>query len=117
MLIFDFRKIGEKLFRYRKKTGMSQLELATAAGLSERTYANIERGLINTRIETFLQICGALHITPDELLTEDEASVPPHEADVLARLSACPPKEKETALRLLDVYLKSIANTEASDQK
>ena len=50
---------------------MTQSEVAEAAGLSERTYADIERGDVNTRIETILKVCDALQITPDAVLTEE----------------------------------------------
>ena len=56
MLIHDFSKIGEKLFAFRKKIGMTQFEVAEAAGLSDRTYADIERGSVNMRVETLLKI-------------------------------------------------------------
>ena len=71
MLLFDFRAIGNKLLAIRKRLGMTQAEVAEAAGLSDRTYADIERGTVNMRIETILRICQVLHITPDEILTED----------------------------------------------
>ena len=108
MLVFDFHAIGNRLFAIRKRTGMTQLEVAEAAGLSDRTYADIERGTVNMRIETVLRICQALHITPDEILTAGSSDMTPREEDVLARLRACPPKDRETALRLLDVYLRSL---------
>lgn len=37
MLIFDFHKIGGKLFDVRKRLGLTQMEVAEAAGLSDRT--------------------------------------------------------------------------------
>ena len=43
MLTFDFRAIGNRLHAKRKIYGMTQLEVAAAAELSERTYADIER--------------------------------------------------------------------------
>lgn len=64
MLIFDMRAIGNKLLAIRKKTGLTQAEVAEAAGLSDRTYADIERDSVNMRTETNLKICEALHITP-----------------------------------------------------
>lgn len=73
MLIFDFRMIGNKLLHIRKKKGLTQSEVAESAGLSERTYADIERGTVNMRIETILRICNVLHITPDEIMTEDDS--------------------------------------------
>ena len=52
MLIFDTRKIGNNLLSVRKKAGLTQAEVAEAAGLSDRTYADIERGSVNMKIET-----------------------------------------------------------------
>ena len=54
MLLFDLCAIGNKLLSFRKKRGMPQAEVAEAAGLSDRTYADIERGTVNMRIETLL---------------------------------------------------------------
>ena len=59
MLIFDLRAIGNKLLAIRKKAGLTQSEVAEAANLSDRTYADIERGTVNMRIETALRICEA----------------------------------------------------------
>lgn len=108
MLIFDMRTIGNKLLAIRKKTGLTQAEVAEAAGLSDRTYADIERGTVNMRTETVLRICEALHITPDEILTE-ESSLQNKQEELFARLSLCTPKEKSTALEILEAYLKSLA--------
>lgn len=52
MLVFDKRAIGNKLLVIRKKIGLTQAEVAEAAGLSDRTYADIERGSVNMRTET-----------------------------------------------------------------
>ena len=108
MLILDMRKIGNKLLEIRRRAGLTQLEVAEAAGLSNRTYADIERGTVNMRTETILQICGALHITPDDILTEEPPADPLRRQEVLERLDACSPQEQETALNLLTVYLNSL---------
>lgn len=108
MLLFDFHMIGNKLFSIRKRQGLTQAEVAEAAGLSDRTYAEIERGTVNMRIETILRICNVLHITPDEVLTAENTRMREQEEELLARLKACNPKEKETALQLLSIYLKSL---------
>ena len=108
MLILDLRAVGNKLLTMRKRMGMTQAEVAEAAGLSDRTYADIERGSVNMRTETVLRICQALHITPDEILTEEAETVASKQAELWERLDACNPKDKETALRLLTVYLQSL---------
>ena len=110
MLLLDMHKIGNKLLAVRKKTGLTQVEVAEASGLSSRTYADIERGTVNMRVETILRICEALHITPDEILTERNTELTVQQEKILARLNACSPKDKETALRLLSVYLQSLTN-------
>ncbi len=108
MLIFDFNQIGNRLHDIRKRMGMTQAEVAEAAGLSDRTYADIERGSVNMRIETVLRICKVLHITPDEILTEDSSSLAAQQAEIFERLNACSPKDRETALALLSVFLRSL---------
>lgn len=108
MLIFDFYTIGNKLLSIRKRTGFTQAEVAEAAGISDRAYADIERGTVNMRIETFLRLCKALHITPDEILTEENPTLVSRQAELLERLNTCSPKEKEVALQLLNTYLQSL---------
>ena len=108
MLIFDSREIGKKLLGYRKRMGMTQAEVAEAAGLSDRTYADIERGSANMRTETLLHICEVLHITPDEILTEESEALAEQQLELITRLNACSPKDRQTALTLLSVYLKSL---------
>ena len=108
MLVFDLNAMGNKLLAIRKRFGMTQADVAEAAGLSERTYADIERGTVNMRIETILRICNVLHITPDEIMTEEDTTISTAQEELWSRLNACNTKDKETALRLLAVYLKSL---------
>lgn len=108
MLVFDIRAIGNKLLAIRKRMGMTQAEVAEAAGLSDRAYADIERGSVNMRVETLLRICKVLHVTPDELLTEESALASSRQEFLLERLRNMNAKDKETALRLLSVFLASL---------
>ena len=108
MLIFNFSTIGDRLFSIRKRMGLTQAEVAEAAELSTRTYADIERGSVNMRIETVLKICNVLHITPDEILTTDNSSISAKQQELWERLNSCSSKDKETALKILSVYLESI---------
>lgn len=108
MLIFDLHAIGTKLLSIRKRMGMTQAEVAEAAGLSDRTYADIERGTVNMRTETILRICNVLHITPDAILTESDHSLSTKQSFLWERLNSCNARDKETALQLLAVYLKSL---------
>ena len=108
MLIDDLRRIGDYLYTARKKLRMTQAQVAEAAEISDRTYTEIERGIVNMRILTFVRICDALRVSPDEVLIEEYKQRVQYEEQVLERLQACTLREKDTALRLLDVYLESI---------
>lgn len=108
MLIFDFNSIGNKLLNIRKKAGLTQAEVAELSGLSDRTYADIERGSVNMRIETILRICKALQITPDDILTEENTPIIEKQNELIDKLNSCKPNERQTALELLSVYLESI---------
>lgn len=107
MIVDGLPAIGEKLYAIRKQLGMTQAQAAEASGLSINTYAEIERGEVNTSIESIMSICRAFHITPDAILT-DAPDGSADEADVLARLSACSPRDRATAIRILDAFLRSI---------
>lgn len=109
MLEHNLQRIGNKLLSTRKRLGMTQLEVAEAAGLSDRTYADIERGSVNMRLETLLRICEVLYITPNEILTCDEKEKAYRLEELMERLDTCTTKERNTALQLLDVYLKSLS--------
>lgn len=109
MLVFDLIQIGNKLYLFRKRCGMTQEEVAEAADLSYRTYSDIERGKVNMRITTLLKICTVLHVTPDEILTSSDDDITVNQQEVFDRMNACSPKDKKTALQLINVYLQSLA--------
>lgn len=107
MLVHGMDAIGSRLYALRKKFGMTQMEVAIAADISERNYADIERGTVNMRVSTLLRICEALHVTPDDILTE-ESGYYQNQAELMSKLDLCPPQARRTALELLAVYLSSV---------
>ena len=107
MLIHDIEAIGNRLYFIRKKQGLTQMEVAEAADISDRNYADIERGTVNMRVSTLLRICEALHVTPDDLLTE-ESGYYQKQAELMSKLDLCTPQARRTALELLSVYLSSV---------
>ena len=108
MLLSDLRAVGNRLLEHRRRIGLTQAEVAEAAGISDRTYADMERGAVNIRVETMLRICRALHITPDEIFTSRRPEPVIEQDDVVRRLNALSAHERDTALRLLSVYLWSL---------
>lgn len=108
MLIFDLREIGNKLLTVRKQAGLTQAQAAEISGIADRTYADIERGSVNMRIETMLRICEALQITPNDILTNEPHELNQYQQDLYERLNNRSYKERQTALDLLAVYLRSL---------
>lgn len=108
MLISDLHTVGNRLLAIRKKRGLTQAEAAEAAGLSDRNYADIERGTVNMRVETLVRICRALGITPDELLTDESTSIAARQDELWAQLNACSLKDRETALSILSIFLRYV---------
>lgn len=107
MLIFDLKTIGNKLYDVRNRKLMSRATVAELAELSDRAYADIERGNVNMRLETLLKICNALGITPNDVLTVEQP-VAFSESLIAEKLANCSDVEKQTALNLLTVYVKSV---------
>lgn len=104
MLVFDLKVIGNKLYDIRTKKLMSRLEVAEKAELSDRAYADIERGSVNMRLETLLKICKALNITPNVILTVEQQNAIT-EVEIIEIINSFGKSEKQTALNLLKVYL------------
>lgn len=107
MLVSSTHEIGDRLLAIRKKVGLTQVEVAELAGLSDRTYADIERGETNMRVETLLRICRVLKVTPDQILTQDDPVGVAMDI-MLEELRECSPKYQDTAVKLLSVYLNSL---------
>ena len=105
MLIFDKNEIGTRLRRYRKAAGLTQAELSEAAEIADRTYADIERGSTNMRIDTLIKICKVLKITPNDILLKKAVYESFSEEAFMTRLSECTPEKKEEALRVLNALI------------
>ena len=50
-----------------------------------------------------------INITPDEILTRDDSALSRRQEELIERLNACSEKDKDTALRLLDTFLRSLS--------
>lgn len=62
-------KIGKRLKEVREEKGMTQAEVATAAGLNSNYYARLERDEENVSIENFEKIIKALKVKSADILS------------------------------------------------
>jgi len=81
--------IGEKLYQFRKRAQISQLELELAINASSGTISRIERGQINPTKETLQKLCQTLNLNPQD--TADLYGInllDPNKEDVAAVVSS-----------------------------
>ena len=111
MLVTDFKRIGDKLQQVRKQAGLSQEETAWQAGLSLRAYADIERGLVNSKFGSILNICKVFHITPDMITTDEEKPASIDYNDIILEIDMPPQREKFAAYSILNAYYQAFMST------
>ncbi len=61
--------IGERIFKILNNKKMTQIEFAKRAGLSNSTISDWKRKNTNPSAEKIMDICYALDISPEQLLT------------------------------------------------
>ena len=75
-------QVGQNLRRARESAELSKKALADLSGVSYYTIVNIERGQQSIMSEKLMQICNALRVSPNRLLTGSE-DYRPGDADPL----------------------------------
>ena len=61
------KKVNTKLKKKREKTGLTQVQVANKAGISERYYQQIEAGTSNPTVDKAKLIAKALNSSVEEL--------------------------------------------------
>lgn len=64
----DYKEIGRRIARRRKKLGLKQAETEEKAGIGYKYLSSIERGLSIPSTEVVMRLAEALETTPDEFL-------------------------------------------------
>lgn len=72
-----FTNLGRKISRLRKEKKLSQAEFAICMNRDINTLSKIERGVINPKITTLINVANALDISLIELLNIDNLKVIP----------------------------------------
>ena len=66
----DYEKSGDNIRNYREQRGFTQEKLAELSNISDKHLSKIERGKINIKIDTLVNIANALGISVDKLLLD-----------------------------------------------
>ena len=65
------KKLGERIFQLRKKSGKSQSQFSYEMGWDKPNLRKIEKGKTNPTVKTLIKISDVLKITLSELLKID----------------------------------------------
>jgi transcriptional regulator with XRE-family HTH domain len=67
--------IGKRIAQLRKRAGLTQMELGTAAGVHSQTISDLERGVNTPVLTTLVAIAQALNIPLADLVDDPEPEV------------------------------------------
>ena len=73
----DYEKLGDNIRNYREQRGFTQEKLAELSNISDKHLSKIERGKINIKIDTLVNIANALGTSVDKLLLDASSYVEP----------------------------------------
>ena len=103
-------RIGYRIAKRRSDMGMTQEAFAESIGISRVSVVRIENGDQAPKLETVVQICEALHITPNELFPSylsDAANIE-NSKELYERVTRLSPKNKEMFYYMAEIILRGI---------
>ncbi|MBR1908539.1 helix-turn-helix transcriptional regulator [bacterium] len=97
MVFTDKNQIGEVIKYYRKKSGLTQAELAEKIGLSEKHVSKIERGQNIIKLDTFLKMAEILNFTLEDFGLQKTSTDSPNKSEkinsLISMINKCSEKE------------------------
>jgi transcriptional regulator with XRE-family HTH domain len=106
--------IGQRVARFRKERGYTQIELAEKIGIIQSIVSAIETDTLKLSAEMAVRFAQALEVTTDELLLPKAAKrrpAPKTSRKVLRRveqIESLPSHQQQTVLRTIDAMLKGL---------
>ena len=103
-MVIDYTLLGKRLAAVRKSKHITQERLAEITDLTNNYISNIENCRSIPSLETLMKLCGALEVTPNELLMGVSPKSSNYLNDDLAEHAAdCTPREKRLIIRFIDM--------------
>jgi transcriptional regulator with XRE-family HTH domain len=111
---------GQRLARFRKERGYTQVELAAKMGLTQALVTDYERSRLRMHAEMVIRFSQALDVSTDELLgvkatqAKDKAKVSLKIVRRLQRIERLPFAQQKTLLKSIDMLLNGAASHSSS---
>lgn len=67
-MVIDYVEVGKRLAKRRKELGLKQYQVCEMIDVNYKYISNLEKGRSVPSLETVMNLCEALQVTPDYLL-------------------------------------------------
>lgn len=98
----DYRRLGDKIRRERKKLNLTQAALAEAIDISDTYMGAIERGERSLTLDTLVRLVNRLGVTVDYMLADSVSDGDPNILEQFKQITDGQPLEhKQLAISVL----------------
>ena len=99
----NFEQISKRIKETRIEKGLTQEYLALAADVNISHISNIENNRVKISLSTLVNICNALDVTVDYILSSEYTTTNPLDNEFIKKLEACSDEQKEKLLKIMDI--------------
>lgn len=108
--------LGQRIARFRKERGFTQVEVAKKTGLSQVLVSDYERGRLRPNPDTIIKLAQVLLVTTDELLGVKDTPTAGSKLSLktirrLKRIEELPASQQKTLFKTIDTFLKGAEST------
>ena len=106
----EVESFGERLARFRKERGLSQVELAKRLGIAQPNLSGYERGEARPSFDVIVELVRVLNVSADELLGVRPAQPQPIVKDrrllhQIQQIEQLPKRKKDALLMTIKAFL------------
>ncbi|MEN8265224.1 MAG: helix-turn-helix transcriptional regulator [Nitrospirota bacterium] len=104
--------LGQRIAKFRKKEGLTQVELAEKMGLIQTLISDYERDRTRPHPEMLIRLALALKVSTDQLLGLKPSDSEENTPDLkivrrIKKIQELPPSQQKTLLRTIDTFIKA----------
>ena len=107
--MLDNATLGKRIREARLGKKMTQEQLAEQADIGLYYLGEVERGVKTPSLKVFVAIADALNVSADSLLRDSVSTGNVYvNNEITRRLDTLSPKQRASAVEILDAYMKAI---------
>lgn len=99
----NFPAISKKIKETRLSKGLTQEYIANMADVNTSHISNIENNRVKISLTTLVQICNAMDVTVDYILSSEYTSTSSLDNEILKELHTCSDEKKQKVLQMIKI--------------